>query len=233
MTEVVASNRLSVVALEIQVHALPEAVASEQRLVHPHDFRAFLVDGHRVEVVDFDIAFRAHRMRHRAGVLGELHLAQHAHVLDAPRRARGFACRTGRVAGGHVGGEFLVAEHRQAFLQAQLEPVAAGDAVAGPVVEILVADDRFDVEEVRIGGRFGVRQHVLRIEDVEPLVLHRAHVEVADGDDHEAVEIQFQAKALFVPADRVDERIHRVTGLVEIMRLDPHLQQLFLARAAS
>ena len=35
--------------------------------------------------------------------------------------------------------ELLVAEDRQAFLQAQLEPVAAGHAVAGPVVEVLVA----------------------------------------------------------------------------------------------
>src|SRR5206468_7951189 len=31
----------------------------------------------------------------------------------------------------HVGREALVAEDRQAFLQAQLEPVAAGDPVAG------------------------------------------------------------------------------------------------------
>ncbi|MDR8895039.1 hypothetical protein FEP69_04405 [Burkholderia multivorans] len=228
VTEIVAGDGLAVVALEVEVHPLAEAVATEQRLIHPHDFRAFFVDGHRVEVVDLDVAFRTHRMRHRAGVLGELQLAQHAYVLDTLDRARG---RFEIVAGGHVGRELLVAEHRQAFLQAQLEPVAAGHAVASPVVEILVADHRFDVREIDVGRRLGVREHVLRVEDVEPLVLHRAHVEVADRDDHEAVEIELEAEAPFVPADRMDQRIHRVTRLVEIGRLDPHLQQLFLAGA--
>ncbi len=227
VTEVVAGHRLAVVALEVQVHAFAKTVAAEQRLIHPHDFRAFLVDRHRVEVVDLDVALRAHRVRHRAGVFGELHLAQHAHVFDALGGAGGFVGR----AAGHVGGEFLVAEHRQAFLQAQLEPVAARHAIAGPVMEVLVADHRLDVREVGVGRRFGVCQHVLGVEDVEPLVLHRAHVEVAHGDDHEAVQIEFEPEALFVPADRVFQRIHRVLGLVEIVRLDPHLQQLFLAGA--
>jgi hypothetical protein len=43
-----------------------------------------------------------------------------------------------------VARELLVAEHREAFLQRQLEPVAAGHAIAGPVVEVLVPDDAFD-----------------------------------------------------------------------------------------
>ena len=43
-----------------------------------------------------------------------------------------------------VGGELLVAEDGQPLLQAELEPVAAGDAVAGPVVEVFVGDDRLD-----------------------------------------------------------------------------------------
>ncbi|SMG00010.1 hypothetical protein BSIN_5361 [Burkholderia singularis] len=228
VAEVVAGDGLAVVALEVQVHSLAEPVAAEQRLVHPHDFRAFLVDGHRVEVVDLDIALGPHRVCHRARVLGELELAQHAHVLDAFDRARG---GVEVVARGHVGGEFLVAEYGQPFLQAQLEPVAAGYAVARPVMEILVADHRFDVREIDVRCRLRIREHVLRVEDVEPLVFHRAHVEVADGDDHEAVEIEFEAKALFVPADRMDQRIHRMAGLVEILRLDPDLQQLFLPGA--
>jgi hypothetical protein len=51
--------------------------------------------------------------------------------------------------------ELLVAEDRQAFFQAELEPVAAGDAVAGPVVEVLVADHAFDrgvVASVAVAG---------------------------------------------------------------------------------
>ena len=81
-------------------------------------------------------------MRQRAGILGELVGAQRAHVADALDRARAL-----------IGGEFLVAEDRQPLLQAELEPVAAGDAVAGPVVEVFVGDDRLDAGEVVVGRR--------------------------------------------------------------------------------
>jgi len=99
-----------------------------------------------------------------------------------------------------VGAEFLVAEHGEAFLQRQLEPVAAGDAVAGPVVEILVRHHAVDALVVGVGRGVGARQHVFRVEDVEALVLHRAHVEVADRDDHVLVEVVFEPEALLVPA---------------------------------
>ena len=111
-----------------------------------------------------------------------------------------------------VGGELLVAEDREAFLEAELEPVAAGDAVAGPVVEILVRDDGLDRDEVVVGRGLGRGQHVLVVEDVEALVLHRAHVEVGHGDDHEDVEIVFAAERLLVPAHRALERVHGVAG---------------------
>ena len=42
----------------------------------------------------------------------------------------------------------------------KLEPVAAGDAVAGPVVEIFVGDDAIDVLEIDVGGDIGARQHI-------------------------------------------------------------------------
>jgi len=43
--EIVAGDGLAVVALEIQVHAAPEAVAPEQGVHHADDFRALVVDG--------------------------------------------------------------------------------------------------------------------------------------------------------------------------------------------
>ncbi len=75
-----------------------------------------------------------------AGVLDELMRAKPAHVADPRDDARAL-----------IGGELLVAIDGEAFLQAELEPVAAGDAVAGPVVEILVRDDGFDRDEVVVG----------------------------------------------------------------------------------
>ena len=127
--------------------------------------------------------------------------------------------------GALVGGELLVAKDRQPFLEAELEPVAAGDAVAGPVVEIFVRDDRLDLLIVGVGRGLGRRQHVLVVEDVEALVLHRAHVEVGDRDDHEDVEIVFAAERLLVPAHRALERIHRMRAARFLAGLDVDLQR--------
>ena len=128
--ELIDRRRLTVVAVEVKVHALAKFFGAEQRLEHAHDLGALLVDGRGVEIVDLVIERRPHRMGEGAGVLDELMRAQPAHVADALDRARAL-----------VGGELLVAEDRQAFLEAELEPVAAGDAVAGPVVEVFMRDD--------------------------------------------------------------------------------------------
>ena len=144
-----------------------------------------------------------------AGVLDELMRAKPAHVADPRHHARAL-----------IGGELLVAIDREAFLQAELEPVAAGDAVAGPVVEILVRDDGFDRDEVVVGRGRRRGQHVFVVEDVEALVLHRAHVEVGHRDDHEHVEIVFAAERLLVPAHGALERIHGVAGAVFLAGLD-------------
>ncbi len=216
--EVVAGDRLAVVALEIQIHAAPEAVAPEQGVHHADDFRALVVDGGGVEIVDLGVGGGPDRVRHRPRVFGELADAQAAHFLDAGDRARM-----------RVGAEFLVAEHGEAFLQRQLEPVAAGDAVAGPVVEILVRHHAVDALVVGVGRGVRAGQHVLGVEDVEALVFHRAHVEVADRDDHVAVEVVFQAEALLVPAHGFFQRRHRVAALVELAGFDVDFQ---LDRAA-
>ena len=153
-------------------------------------------------------------MRHRPGVFGELVRAQRHHVADPLHRR-----------GGLVGGELLVAEHREPFLQRELEPVAARDAVAGPVVEVLVADHRLDRLVLVVGRGVGLREHVLRVEDVEALVLHRAHVEIADRDDHVHVELVLEAEHLLVPAHRALERAQRVLAAVGILRLHPDLER--------
>ena len=88
-----------------------------------------------------------------------------------------------------------------------------------------MTDDRFDVCVIGIGRDSRVGQDVPGVEDVQSLVFHGAHVEVADGDDHEAVEIEFQTETGFVPPYAVFERFHRVGGLVQVVFLDPDLQQ--------
>ena len=171
--EVVAGNGLAVVAFEIELHAFLEAFFAQEGVVHTDDFRTFFVHGHGVEVVHVFVAGGAHGMGGGACVFGELVGAQQGDVFDAA---------DGGV--GAVGGKFLVAEDSQPFFERELEPVAAGNAVARPVVEIFVGDDGFDAGEVGIGGGAGVGQHAGCVEDVQAFVFHCAHVEVAHGHDH-------------------------------------------------
>ena len=227
--KVVAGHGLAVVALEIQLHAPRKAGAAAvlralggQGLHHAHDFGAFFVHGDAVEVVDFHIAVRAHWVGHGAGVFGELHGAQEPYVFNAFDGA-------GRGIGAQVLAELLVPKNRQAFFEAELEPVAAGHAVAGPVVEILMAHHAFDVGVIGIGGRGRVGQQQLGVKDVQALVFHSAHIEVAGGHNHEALQVQRQAKARLVPGHRGHERMHGVLGFVQIARAHPHLQQVLAA----
>ena len=171
-------------------------------------------------------------MGHGACVFWELCGAQQAHVFDALDGFGGccgswvvFECFSSQVLA-----ELLVAENRQAFFERELEPVAASDAVARPVVEVFMADHALDVGVVHVGGSGRVGQHKLGVEDVEALVFHRAHVEVAGGDDHEALEVEAQVKALLVPLDAGHERVHGMFGFVQIARAHKHLQQMFFAR---
>ena len=78
--EVLAGDRLAVVALEVDLHAALEGRLADQRVQHADDLGALLVHRGRVEVVDLEIAVGADRMRERPGVLGELRGAQAAHV---------------------------------------------------------------------------------------------------------------------------------------------------------
>ena len=56
---------------------------------------------------------------------------------------------------------------------------------------------------IGVGRGFRYGENVFVVEDVEALVLHRAHGEVGDGDDVEHVEIIFAAIDEFVPAHGV------------------------------
>ena len=212
---------------EVQIHAVAEAFGAEQGVQHADDFGALLVHRGGVEIVDGLVLIGADRVRHGAGIFGELRGAQHAHVFNALDRTRRFATGGGE----HVGRKLLIAEDGQAFLEGELKPVAAGDTVAGPVMEVFMGDHALDVLVVHVGGGVRLGEHELGVEDVEALVLHRAHVEIADGDDHVAVEIELQAEGLFVPAHGVHQRIHGVIGAIQIAVFHPHLQQDLAARA--
>ena len=87
-----------------------------------------------------------------------------------------------------------------------------------------MADHAFNTVVVTVGGGFGVSEDVFGVEDVEPLVLHRTHVEVGHGNDVEQVEIILAAEDLLVPFHRALEALHRVLGAVEVAFADPDVQ---------
>ena len=211
--KILAGRRLAIVAVEIEIGALAELLRSHQRCHHPDHFRALVVDGGGVEIGDFLIAFRTDRMGQRASILGELRGAQDPHILDPLERRRA-----------HVGGEALVAVDGEAFLQTELEPVTASHSVSRPIVKIFVRDHALDTVEIGIGGDFGVGENIARVEDIEALVLHRAHVEITDRNDIEQAEIIFTAIGLLVPAHRILERLHRVTGAIEVAVAHPYIE---------
>ena len=155
-------------------------------------------------------------MRHRAGVFGKLQPAHSAHVVDAVHRPRA-----------EVGAELLIAEHGQPLFQAELEPVAAGDAVAGPVMEIFMTNHALNIEVVFIGGGIGTGQNIFGVKDVQPFVLHGTHIKEVDGDNHIDVEVILEAKALLIPFHGVFQRGHRPRRAVEIAAIDVQLQRHF------
>ena len=117
LREVIASHGLAVMARKVKLHtpgktfaALQVGGRGHQGLHHANDFRALLVDGDGVKIVDFDITVGPYRVRHGARVFGKLHGPQHAHVFDAFDGAGAGIAR-------HVLAELLVAKDRQAFFE--------------------------------------------------------------------------------------------------------------------
>ena len=195
--------------LEIEVHASAERLRADQPLEHADDLCALLIDRGRIEIADLVIDLRPHVVREGACVLRKLRRAQRAHVGDPFHRL-----------GSHVGRKLLIAEDGQALLEAKLEPVATGHAVAGPVVKILVRNHGLDARVIVVGRRLRRSEDVFVVEDVEALVLHRAHIEIGHGDDVEHVEIIFAPVSPFVPGHRALERVHCVAGALLAAVLD-------------
>ena len=153
-------------------------------------------------------------MRQRPRILRKLGAAQHPYILD-PLDA----------GAAHVLAEQLVAQHGEAFLETQLEPVAAGHPVARPIVEVFVRHHTLDPIVIAIGGGVGIGQDVARVEHVEALVFHRPHVEIGHRNDVEQVQIVFAPESLLVPLHRGFERLHRMPGAAFIAGANPDVER--------
>mmetsp|Transcript_25641 Transcript_25641/g.69587 ORF Transcript_25641/g.69587 Transcript_25641/m.69587 type:complete len:260 (+) Transcript_25641:1878-2657(+) len=209
---------MTIVALEVQVHAFSEALLAQQRVVQPDNLSTLLVHSHRIEVVHLDVAIGADGVGHGACIFWELRHTESHHVFDALHRPAV-----------QVRGELLVAEHSEAFLQGQLEPVPAGHPVTGVVVEVLVANDAFNAAVVQISGSLWAGQHQPGVEDVEGLVLHCSHVEIIDRHDVEQVQVVLQAKSLLIPLHGLHQGLQGVVHLAKVVLLHKDAQGHVLA----
>ena len=207
--KIFAGRRLAIVALKIEVGAFAELLRPGHGPHHADHFGALVIDRRGIEVRDLLKRIRPDRMRERPRIFRELRRAQNPHILDPLNR---FAA--------HRRAEHLVAQHGEAFLQGKLEPVATGHPIARPVVEILMADHRFDPVKIAVGRGFLIGEDIARVEHVEPLVLHRPHVEIRNRNDVEQVEIVLAPEGLFVPFHRMDQAAHRMAGAALIASAD-------------
>ena len=94
-----------------------------------------------------------------------------------------------------------------------------------------MGDDALDPGIIRIGGGVRPGQHVLRVEDVQALVLHRPHVEAVDRDDHVDVQVVLAPEDLLVPAHRFLQGAQGVGTLVGVPGLDVDAQRHLAPRS--
>ena len=128
-------------------------------------------------------------MGERPGIFRELRGPQHAHILNPLHRRRPL-----------IGREALIAKHGEAFFQAQLKPIPAGDAIARPIVEIFMRNHSGHGIIIKVGRGIGIGQYVARVKDIEALIFHRAKVKIGNGHDVKLTQIIFATIDIFVPA---------------------------------
>ena len=66
------SDGFAIMAIKIQITALAESFSSQKGVIHAYDFRAFLIHGQGVKVIDLHIGIWLYLMRHWAAIFGKL-----------------------------------------------------------------------------------------------------------------------------------------------------------------
>ena len=141
--EILRCGGFSVMTFEIKTHPPHKALFTQKGSQHANQLSTLFVDRCCVEIVDGLIRIRLHRMSCGPGILTKLGVTEHRCILNAFQRRRMQISR-----------EALVAKYGEALLQRQLKPVAAGDPIARPIVEIFMGHHTLNAFEFSIGRRF-------------------------------------------------------------------------------
>ena len=91
-------------------------------------------------------------------------------------------------------------------------------------MEVLMRDNGLNALEREVGGRLLAGQNAGRVEDIQALVFHGAHIEVVHSDDHEDVEIVFATIDFLIPAHGSLEGIHGMLAFGSVPGLNVDAQ---------
>ena len=92
-----------------------------------------------------------------------------------------------------------------------------------------MGDNTFYTLICSIGRGIRPGQHAGSIENIKPFVLHCAHVETLDRNDHEDIQVVFSAIYCLVPFHGVLQRHHGVVDLVDVVCLGKNPERNFTA----
>ncbi len=79
-------------------------------------------------------------------------------------------------------------------------------------MKVFVRYHAFDCMIVIVGGSLRISKHQSAVENIEPFIFHRAHIEIVGTKNHETVKIVLTTVTLLVPAHRPLQRIHGVSA---------------------
>ncbi len=79
-----------------------------------------------------------------------------------------------------------------------------------------MGDNPFNSLVICISGSVWIGQNILIIKNVQALVLHGSHIEIADRHDHIDIQVIFSTIALFIPFHGLFQCAERVTALTGI-----------------
>ena len=97
-------------------------------------------------------------------------------------------------------------------------------------MKIFMRDDSVDDLKISVGRGVLVGEQVARVENIQPLVFHRTHVEVVCRVDHEPIQIVLPTIGRFVPAHRSFQAIHGPGAARQIRARRINFEQHIAAR---
>mmetsp|Transcript_39581 Transcript_39581/g.114554 ORF Transcript_39581/g.114554 Transcript_39581/m.114554 type:complete len:134 (+) Transcript_39581:372-773(+) len=127
-------------------------------------------------------------MTHRSSIFGKLSGSQGSDIFN-PIDCLGIEITT----------KFLIPKDSETLFESQLEPVATGDTISSPIVEIFMSNHSFDSFKIGICRRFLIGQDIGGIEHIQTLIFHGTHIKVIHSNNIVNIQIILESIFVFIP----------------------------------